>query len=163
MFKVYGFQRLLFYFENIFAKIQREVLFCKAEMVCLAVGGCMCVSVCASAVSWLAASQTPFTTPCATCWQIASSSSRGIYRRTRSGLCFPEPESLTEVCAAPTHGIRNPVTTAGSEAMSAEQNRGVPRCCEHGGHHPQGRRRYQRVWWQVSFELARPQINFRIY
>lgn len=34
--------------------------------------------------------------------------------------------------------------------MSAEQNRGFPGGCEHGGHHSQRRRRYQRVRRQVG-------------
>lgn len=78
----------------------------------------------------------------------------------RVGLCFPAEhwstgELSTEVCAPRTHGGRNPAAATGSEAMSAEQSRGFPRCCEHGGHHSQRGRRYQLVRRQVSRVLVR--------
>ena len=48
------------------------------------------------------------------------------------------------------YGGRDAPHTTDSDACSAEQNRGFPRCSEHSGNHPEGRRGYQRFGGQVQ-------------
>lgn len=60
------------------------------------------------------------------------------------------PERTRSPGAALTHGGRNPAGAAGPEAMSAEQNRGFPRCGQLRGHHSQRGRCYQCVRGQVA-------------
>ena len=83
----------------------------------------------------------------------SSSSNPGSHRPTHPGWGMFPGDTVAD---GPSHGVRSAASAAGSEAMSAGQNRRFPRCGELGGHHPQRRRCDQHVGRQVSWSWSRP-------